>query len=83
MELRLGTEPTLAYMSHERVFGSMCFGIGTQGSHLGGKGWDASGHSDGIAFASVYLAGEPLEEAGRYVHPDGVDVCERICAPGY
>lgn len=78
------TRITGRIVEDERVFGSMCFGIGTQGSHLGGKGWDAGGHSDGIVlFPSVYLDGEPLEEDGRYVHPDAVEVCERIGAPGY
>lgn len=78
------TRITGRIVEDERVFGSMCFGIGTQGAHLGGKGWDAGGHSDGIAlFPSIYLDGEPLEENGRYVHPEAVEVCRRIGAPGY
>ncbi|MFQ5855884.1 MAG: hypothetical protein ACE5LU_09605 [Anaerolineae bacterium] len=78
------TRITGRIVEDERVFGSMCFGIGTQGAHLGGKAWDAGGHSDGIVlFPSIYLDGEVLEEDGRYVHPEVVEVCRRIGAPGH
>jgi leucyl aminopeptidase (aminopeptidase T) len=67
----------------ERVFGGIEFGIGSQGSHLG-AGWDAGGHTDGVVLnPSIYLDGQPMEEEGRYVHPDVVAVCRELGAPGY
>jgi hypothetical protein len=32
---------------------------------------------------SITLDGVPLEEEGRYVHPDVVAVCQELGAPGY
>ncbi len=78
------TRPTGRIVEDERVFGCIEFGIGSQGKQIGGPGWDAGGHTDGIVLnPSIYLDGEPLEEEGVYVHPDVVAACRALGVPGY
>ncbi len=68
----------------ERVFGCIEFGIGSQGSHLGGLAWDAGGHTDGVVLnPTIYLDGQAMEEEGRYVHPDLVAACRELGVSGY
>lgn len=55
----------------ERVYGVHVFGIGKQLPLIGGRGWDAPGHTDGIVVSpSVWLDGELVEKDGRFVHPE-------------
>ena len=77
------TRPTGRIVEDERVFGCIEFGIGSQGSHFG-PGWDSGGHTDGVVLnPSIYLDGVPLEEEGRYTHPDVVAACRELGVPGY
>lgn len=62
----------------ERVFGSFCFGFG---SSMDRK---AAGHFDGVTLRpSVYLDGTPMEVDGKYVHPELVEICQRMGVAGY
>jgi leucyl aminopeptidase (aminopeptidase T) len=62
----------------ERVFGSFCFGCGSRFDRK------ASGHFDGVTLRpSVYLDGKPIEVEGKYVHPELVEICERMGVEGY
>jgi leucyl aminopeptidase (aminopeptidase T) len=55
----------------ERIYGVHVFGIGKQLPLIGGKGWNAPGHTDGIVLnPSVWLDGELVEKDGRFVHPE-------------
>ncbi len=61
----------------ERIYGAHVFGIGKQLPLIGGKGWNASGHTDGIVLnPSVWLDGELVEKDGRFVHPKLADLDE-------
>ena len=54
----------------ERAYGVHVFGIGKQVKLIGGKGWDAPAHTDGVVMnPSVWLDGELVEKDGRFVHP--------------
>lgn len=78
------TRCTGRIVEDERVFGSIEFGIGSQGKQLGGLTWDAGGHTDGIVLdPSIYLDGKAIEEEGVYVHPDLVAVCRDLGVQGY
>lgn len=78
------TRLTGRIVEDERVFGCIEFGIGSQGKHLGGPGWDAGGHTDGIVLnPSIYLDGEAMEEEGRYVHPEVAATCRELGVEGY
>ena len=78
------TRLTGRIVEDERVFGCTEFGIGSQGKHLGGPGWDAGGHTDGIVLnPSIYLDGEPMEQDGTYVHPDLIAACRELGVGGY
>ncbi|HIE58117.1 MAG TPA: hypothetical protein EYP88_07810 [Anaerolineales bacterium] len=85
----LGFSPGVTRLSgriveDERLFGCIEFGIGTQGKQIGGEGWDAGGHTDGIVVnPSIYLDGEPIEVEGTYVHPDVVAACRELGVGGY
>ncbi len=68
----------------ERLFGSVTFGFGTQGSIIGGPGWRAAAHTDlGILSPSVYLDGVAVELDGKYVHPELVKLAKELKVPGY
>jgi len=68
----------------ERLFGSVTFGFGTQGSIIGGPGWRATAHTDlGIMNPSVYLDETAIEQEGKYVHPDLVKLAKEMKVPGY
>jgi leucyl aminopeptidase (aminopeptidase T) len=64
----------------ERVWGCFQVGFGRQGPLLrpdlgGGFGWDAASHDDGIILkASIYLDGEPVQQNGKFVHPELVKI---------
>lgn len=61
----------------ERVFGCMEFGIG--------PAWaGAPAHSDGTVLCpSVWGNDVGLEEDGRYVHPELVELCQKLGRSGY
>ena len=68
----------------ERLFGSVTFGFGTQGSIIGGPGWRAAAHTDlGIMNPSVYLDDVAMEQEGKYLHPDLVKLAKEMKIPGY
>lgn len=71
------TRPTGRILEDERVFGCMQFGIGAT-EH------GSPAHTDGVVLnPSVWLDEVQIEENGRYVHPELVDLCRRMGAPGY
>ena len=61
----------------ERVFGCLEFGMG--------PAWaDAPGHCDGVVLEpSVWADDVQLEEDGRYVHPELVELARQLGAEGY
>jgi len=78
------TVPTGRIVEDERVFGSVEWGLGSQGAHLGGLAWDAAGHTDGIVLnPTVVLDGKTIEKNGVYTHPDLVRICAELGISGY
>ncbi|WP_154795578.1 hypothetical protein [Occultella kanbiaonis] len=78
------TRSTGRIVEDERVFGCVEFGIGTKGAWIGGEPWVAPAHSDGSAVSpSIFVDGTPIEEDGRYVHPELVEICRRLGVEGY
>lgn len=64
-------------LEDERVFGCMQFGIGA-------TEYGSPSHTDGVVLnPSVWLDDLQIEENGRYIHPDLIDFCRRMGAPGY
>jgi leucyl aminopeptidase (aminopeptidase T) len=64
-------------LEDERVFGCMQFGIGA-------TEYGSPSHTDGVVLnPSVWLDDLQIEENGRYMHPDLVEFCHRMGAPGY
>jgi len=77
-------EPTGRIEEDERIFGCVECGFGTQGEGLGGKGWVAASHTDGMVLnPSIYLDGESIEERGFYTHPRLVKLCRDLKVSGY
>ncbi len=71
------TRPTGRILEDERIFGCMQFGLGA--TELG-----SPAHTDGVVLnPSVWLDDLQIEEDGRYVHPELVDLCRAMAAPGY
>lgn len=69
--------PTGRIVEDERVFGCMEFGVGQtrQG---------APSHTDGIVLnPSIILDGVPMEENGKYTHPEAARLCRELGVPGY
>jgi leucyl aminopeptidase (aminopeptidase T) len=61
----------------ERLFGCMQFGVGA--SELG-----SPVHTDGvICMPSVWLDDVQIEDEGRYVHPELVELCRKMDVDGY
>lgn len=76
--------PTGRIVEDERVFGCIEMGLGSQGAQIGGLGWDAAGHTDGVVLGpSIFLDGKAIEEDGVYVHPELARLCRELGAPGY
>jgi leucyl aminopeptidase (aminopeptidase T) len=64
-------------LEDERVFGCTQFGVGvtSQGSPI---------HTDGVVLnSSVWFDDVQIEDAGRYVLPELVDLCRAMDVPGY
>jgi len=77
-------EPSGRIEEDERIFGCVECGIGTQGEGLGGKGWVAASHTDGMVLnPSIYLDGEAIEKEGFYIHPRLVRLCKELKVSGY
>lgn len=71
------TSATGRILEDERVFGCMQFGIGA-------TEYGSPAHTDGVVLnPSVWLDDVQIEENGRYIHPDLVEFCRRMGAPGY
>lgn len=78
------TKSTGRIVEDERIFGCMEFGIGSQGTAIMGKYWKAASHTDGVVSKpSIILDGVPLEENGKYVHPDVSIICKKLGVAGY
>jgi leucyl aminopeptidase (aminopeptidase T) len=61
----------------ERVFGCMEFGIGAAWA-------GAPAHTDGVMLApSIWADDLQIEEEGRYVHPELVELCRALGVEGY
>ena len=68
----------------ERVFGSMEFGIGSQGIKIGGAHWNAASHTDGIMLnPTIILDGQILEEDGIYLDAKARELCAALGVAGY
>ena len=68
----------------ERLFGSVTFGFGTQGSIIGGPSWRAAAHTDcGLMNPNVYLDDVAIELEGKYVHPELIKLAKELKVPGY
>jgi len=68
----------------ERIFGTITFGVGTQGKLIGGPTWKAAAHDDmGILNPTVTLDKEPMEVEGKFVHPKLKALCKGMGIPGY
>jgi leucyl aminopeptidase (aminopeptidase T) len=71
------TRPTGRILEDERIFGCMQFGIGA-------PDYGSPAHTDGVTLQpSVWLDDVQIEEAGQYVHPDLVALCQAMGAGGY
>jgi leucyl aminopeptidase (aminopeptidase T) len=71
------THPSGRILDDERIFGCMQFGIGA--TELG-----SPAHTDGVVLnPSVWLDDVQIEETGRYIHPELVEMCRAMGAPGY
>jgi leucyl aminopeptidase (aminopeptidase T) len=71
------SRPTGRILEDERVFGCMQFGIGPASE-------GAPSHTDGVVLnPSVWADAVQLEEEGRYVHPELIELCREMGAPGY
>jgi leucyl aminopeptidase (aminopeptidase T) len=56
---------------NERVYGIHEFGVGMQLKTIGGKGWDAAAHTDGVMLnPTILLDDEVIEKDGKFVHPE-------------
>ncbi len=77
--LSLGFNPGAKLLGNiiedERVFGCIEIGIGAQSDHFNGKAGRAPSHCDGIILSpSFSIDGETIEEAGKYIHPELIDL---------
>jgi len=71
------TRPSGRILEDERVFGCMQFGIGA-------TGYGSPAHADGVVLnPSVWLDDVQIEDTGRYVHPELVELCRAMGAPEY
>lgn len=69
--------PTGRILEDERVFGCMQFGIGPASK-------EAPSHTDGVVLnPSVWADDTQLEQEGRYVHPELMELCREMDVSGY
>jgi len=71
------SRPSGRILEDERIFGCMQFGIGA-------TEYGSPVHCDGVVLnPSIWLDDLQIEERGRYVHPELVELCRVMGAPGY
>jgi leucyl aminopeptidase (aminopeptidase T) len=71
------TRPSGRILEDERIFGCMQFGVGA-------AEYGSPAHTDGVVLnPSVWLDEVQIEEAGRYILPELVELCRAMGAPGY
>ena len=69
--------PSGRIVEDERVFGCIQFGVGAADC-------GSPAHTDGVILSpSVWLDGIQIEDAGRYVPPELVALCQAVGAAGY
>jgi leucyl aminopeptidase (aminopeptidase T) len=69
--------PSGRILEDERVFGCMQFGVGA-------PDYGSPAHTDGVVLnPSIWLDDIQIEEEGRYLHSELVDLCRAMGAPGY
>jgi len=77
-----GAKLTGNMLEDERLFGSVEFGFGYQPAlwgGWGGHGNPAKSHTDGLCLnPSVWLDGEQIEDDGKYIHPELVEICQAL-----
>jgi len=72
-------QPTGRIVEDERVFGCMQFGIGATPKEYG-----SPNHTDGVTLSpSVWWDDVQIEDSGKYTHPELVELCRAMGAPGY
>jgi leucyl aminopeptidase (aminopeptidase T) len=63
----------------ERLFGCIQFGIGATPKRYG-----SPAHTDGVVLnPSIWWDDRQIEEEGRYIHPDLVQLCQKMGVSGY
>lgn len=68
----------------ERVFGCVCLGLGSQTVDLVPEPNEAASHTDlTVLKPTIVLDDMLIEQDGRYVHPQLVELCRKLGAPGY
>lgn len=78
------TKPTGRIVEDERIFGSIEFGIGSQGKTLGGAFWNAASHTDGIVLnPTIYYDGVMFEENGIFIDERAREFCKKLGVAGY
>ena len=71
-------------MEDERIFGSVEWGLGSQGKSLGGAYWDAAAHTDGIVLnPTVYYDGKVFEKDGVFLDETAREFCRKLGIAGY
>ncbi len=71
-------------MQDERFFGCMVIGMGSQGKHTAGGGWDAASHTDAIILRpSLWIDNTQIQDDGRFVHPELRRLCREMGVAGY
>ncbi len=71
------TRPSGRILEDERIFGCMQFGVGA-------TNYGSPAHTDGVVLnPSVWLDDLQIEQAGRYILPELVELCHAMGAPGY
>lgn len=71
------TRPSGRILEDERIFGCMQFGIGA-------TEYGSPAHTDGVVLnPTVWLDDVLIEQEGRYIHPELVEFCRAMGAPGY
>lgn len=74
-----GAKLTGVCLEDERVWGCTEWGIGYQGPMMKGKAGSAATHADGICLnSSVWLDGVKILDEGKTIHPDLVDLSEKL-----
>lgn len=71
------TRPSGRILEDERILGCMQFGVGA-------TDYGSPAHTDGVVLdPSVWLDDVQIEEEGHYVHPELMELCRAMGAPGY